>query len=292
MTVLVVAGWVCFLGLAIFLLALWWFERRERRLREHRKVEISELAMIFQTLRDVVSEQKILAKEFNENVEEKIGVVKKIVNEAKNKLVEIEEAITKCNRRVQEVEEEIELVLSRMGRLKELLSERESEIYRTINETENVLVEVKERLKSDVEERKAEESNINVKSEFFEMKSNSGSVKPDHEESSECGPINEEEVVEKEGQISEEMKSLKSAYSSILGVDGERIDAEAKKVELESEDDGERKVDLTPVQKIVLEYHKSGMTTSEIAKELGITKGEVRLILSLALAKIDKGNND
>lgn len=292
MTVLVVAGWVCFLGLAIFLIALWWFDRRERRLREHRKVEISELAMIFQTLRDVVSEQKILAKEFNENVEEKIGVVKKIVNEAKNKLVEIEEAITKCNRRVQEIEEEIELILSRMGKLKELLSERESGIYKTINETESVLVEIKERLKSDVEERKVEKSNTNVKSEFFEMGSNSGSVKPEYEGSSVCEPKNEEEVVEKKGEISEEIKSLKSAYNSILGVDEERIDTEAKGEELVCKDDSERKVDLTPVQKIVLEYHKSGMTTSEIAKELGITKGEVRLILSLALAKVDKGNND
>jgi len=38
----------------------------------------------------------------------------------------------------------------------------------------------------------------------------------------------------------------------------------------------------------VLEYHQAGMTTAEIAKELGIPKGEVRLILSLAISKSNK----
>ncbi|MGC8739465.1 MAG: DUF6115 domain-containing protein [Candidatus Hydrogenedens sp.] len=49
-----------------------------------------------------------------------------------------------------------------------------------------------------------------------------------------------------------------------------------------------KKDELTPIQKMVLEYHNAGMTTGEIAKELGITKGEVRLILSLAISKSSK----
>ncbi len=39
---------------------------------------------------------------------------------------------------------------------------------------------------------------------------------------------------------------------------------------------------LGPIQQRVLEYKEAGMTEAQIAKELGIGKGEVRLMLSLA----------
>ena len=38
---------------------------------------------------------------------------------------------------------------------------------------------------------------------------------------------------------------------------------------------------LTPIQARVYEYHDAGMTISQIASELGVGKGEVRLILSI-----------
>jgi hypothetical protein len=38
---------------------------------------------------------------------------------------------------------------------------------------------------------------------------------------------------------------------------------------------------LTPIQKRVYEYSDAGMRVPEIARELGVGKGEVRLILSL-----------
>lgn len=271
MTLLVIASWGCFLGLAVFLIGLWWFDRRQRKLREHRRVEISELAMIFQTLRDVVSEQKMLAKDFNENLEEKIGVVKKMVSDARCKLAEIEESITKCSKRVQDVEEELEVINSKMGKLMELLNMIESRVYKNITESENVLLEIRERIRT--------------------AKGNQGVDNTEEDSSrSNAEQIVEEKGVEKEDKtkvsdeealhISEELDLLKTAYSDILGFEKKDNEEEL------------RKFDLTPVQKIVLEYHKSGMTTSEIAKELGITKGEVRLILSVALAKVEKYSNE
>ena len=40
-----------------------------------------------------------------------------------------------------------------------------------------------------------------------------------------------------------------------------------------------------PLQQRVLEYSQAGMGVAEIARELGIGKGEVRLMLSLAKQK-------
>ncbi|GEM_PF-1804897 len=293
MTALVIISWICFLGVAIFLVAVWWFDRRERKLREHRRIEISELAMIFQTLRDVVSEQKMLAKEFNENVEEKIGVIKKIVSEAKNKLAEVEEAIAKCNKRVQEIDDEIDLMISRVSNLKKLLSESESGMYKTVTETESILVEIKERLGKDKDEnKKLEERHEGIKDESSEEGDKADPIQLDTDN------LTNEVISDGVGeannvsQISEEVTSLKSAYNQILGignVSGE--ESEVVKSSVNEVNKGNM-IDLTPVQKIVLEYHMSGMTTSEIAKELGITKGEVRLILGLALAKIDKDSKE
>ncbi|MCC6145782.1 MAG: DUF742 domain-containing protein, partial [Candidatus Hydrogenedentes bacterium] len=39
---------------------------------------------------------------------------------------------------------------------------------------------------------------------------------------------------------------------------------------------------LSPMQKRVLDYCNAGMSVADIARELGIGKGEVRLMLSLA----------
>ncbi|MCX8065776.1 MAG: hypothetical protein N3G21_11505 [Candidatus Hydrogenedentes bacterium] len=288
MTVLIMASWICFLGLAIFLMALWWFDRRERRVREHRRVEISELAMIFQTLRDVVSEQKLLAKEFNENLEEKIGLIRKLVNDAKSELAQVEDSISKWNKKVQDLAEEVELILCRVGKLEELLNKTENSVYKNITGSENILLEIRERLQGikklrDDEGRKELHVETDVGHVTYEDKS---------KEEFKTEVRKEFENSEEESQISKELDNIKPAYDEILGHNREEYVKNSDENFLQVGHEDDKKLGLTPTQKMVLEYHRSGMTTAEISKELGIPKGEVRLILSLALAKVEKSNRE
>ncbi|MGC8739747.1 MAG: hypothetical protein ACP5UA_14040, partial [Candidatus Hydrogenedens sp.] len=117
MTLLVIITWLGVLLIVLCLFYYVWDDRNKRKLHEHRRVEISELAMVFQTLRDVVSEQKILAKEFNEQVEEKITLIRGIVNEAQNKVKQIQQEIYEQSKKLNELQEQMDRIICQKNAL-------------------------------------------------------------------------------------------------------------------------------------------------------------------------------
>ena len=53
--------------------------RTEQRLKQAR-ADITDMTILFQTMRDIIGQQKALAKDFNEELEHKMGQVKHILN--------------------------------------------------------------------------------------------------------------------------------------------------------------------------------------------------------------------
>lgn len=264
MTLLIVITWLGIFVVALCLLYYVWDDRNKRKLQDHRRVEISELAMVFQTLRDVVSEQKILAKEFNEQVENKLSLVRGMVNEVQNKMKQIQHEIYEQSQKLKELQEEIDRIVCQKN---VLLDNSTGDIKPTatisIIEAESVCEEMNEKI--EVCKNKAHEIS-----------------------SEEIQEIDEKEDDKTLTNLSEEQEDIRNAYHSLVGLPGKQSQIEEEKKHISVRDNVDRKEELTPIQKMVLEYHNAGMTTGEIAKELGKTKGEIRLILSLAISKSSK----
>lgn len=290
MTLLLVITWLCVFIVIIGLFYYVWDDRNKRKLHEHRRVEISELAMIFQTLRDVVSEQKILAKEFNEQVEEKISLIRGIVNEAQNRMKKIQQEIYEQSKKLKELQEQMDEIFRQEDALKNVVK-KDIQTSETISiiEAESICEELANKTEAEKEEtdfsneindKDTEEKYKDIEgSEYSYLRENKNNLQGNFPEKVDSENVKEKN--EKMEDFTEDPKNIKNAYQSLLvGSVNERKQTERDLIGRDSQ-----KGELTPVQKMVLEYHQSGMTTGEIAKELGITKGEVRLILSLAISK-------
>ncbi len=278
MTILMGITWVCVLVVVIGLFYYVWDDRNKRRLHEHRRVEISELAMVFQTLRDIVSEQKMLAKEFNEQVEEKLSVVRSIVNEAQDRMKKIQQEINEQLQKVKEFEEEIDRIISQKNILQDLtINCKKSGGEISIIEAEIACEEISDRTNF-LKREKDKESDENLIEDV------------EKENRADLIVSSDEKGKDDWKGIGEEQEKIKNAYRSLLiSPAKDEVEKSEDKVQTQK-DKKEPPEELTPVQKTVLEYHNAGMTIGEIAKELGLTKGEVRLILSLAISKSSKEN--
>ncbi len=285
MTLLIVITWLCVLIVVFCLFYYVWDDRNKRKLHEHRRVEISELAMVFQTLRDVVSEQKILAKEFNEQVEEKLLLVRTMVNESQSRMKKIQQEISEQYQTLKDLQEQIDRIVCQKNALLDI-SARDVKSVETISiiEAESVYGELTNNL--EVEKDK------NVFHYGFDERDREDVVIDDRNKDMQVAlskEIKQEELEkddEERGKIGKGQENIREDYRPLLvGSVDEGIQVKMEKTPISNQYNVEERNELTPIQKMVLEYHNAGMTTGEIARELGKTKGEVRLILSLALSK-------
>ncbi len=295
MTALIVITWLFVLLILFALLFYLWYDRYQRKLHEHRRVEISELAMVFQTLRDIVSEQKALAKEFNEQVEEKLLLVRGIVSEAQNHMNKINQELHEQSKKLKDLQEQIDGIVCQSH----ILTEKPSNNVKknktaSISKLKSVHEELPftpetERLEpaldnlSTLEKDKNDE--INIELIESELRNEKNAISPTI---SLMDAKEEDNKLDKKDleSLEREQDEIKNEYRSLLG-NSEKELATGNK-QMSSNIVSDQTSELTPIQKVVLEYHNAGMTTSEIAKELGIGKGEVWLILKLAISKSEK----
>jgi hypothetical protein len=107
----------------------------------------------------------------------------------------------------------------------------------------------------------------------------------DHWAGLDFGEVPEEEEEEAESgaappESSEHAEAARNAFRALLNLD--TSSGEQKTVPTTSEkDNGKGRSNSLPLKKRVYEYSDVGMSVSEIARELGLGKGEVRLILNL-----------
>ena len=248
LTLSVISLAVCLAAGGVFLYAVRRESRTGRRRTNDGRREASHLAALFQTMRDIVSQQKEMAREFNEELDKKVTVVKQILTQSVEKNERIFEEQQRIRKELREVREEIQSLQRQKGILKE-----QSPALRLYEG-------------SPPEEPKA--------SGFVQWLTPPlpDDTAPPHPADAAVPSVD-----------SAESHNAFRALLDLQPLAPETVPDKAGPAPGSSGDNGGQSI--TPVQKRVLEYSQAGMPVPEIARELGIGKGEVRLMLSLLKQK-------
>jgi hypothetical protein len=300
-------------------------DRRERERLRQAKADIADIMLLFQTMRDIVSQQKRLAREFNEELNRKIGGVKHILAQSLEKnerLYERQQALTR----------ELEEARAELRSLQRQLSYARGQAPPPGGAVPSGRSPIPPRRKESAPEPfvslpKSPPVSVPAPAPDDARLEGTGITKAPHQPWSgvdfgaaaageaadaprvETGagegaavaavssvdtfrgliaeltqpeaPVSQEEVLD--GESTErvagspaESAAARSAFRSLLDMEPA---APPAGVPVGAGNGGAKR---TPIQQRVVEYHDAGMSIAEIAQELGIGKGEVRLMLSLA----------
>lgn len=328
-----VIGFACFLLLIALYSAN---DRRQRRLYKRTETDKADLTILFQTMRDVIRQQKELARQFNSDLEGKMEVVRQILSqtlEKNKKLYENQQSLTRelelAKTQVAALQKQVGLIrtqpLTSTGEnapgLNLLSPEMGVSLPRKGVATQNsgeaeldpdlgmVLPSLNEmrprpRPESPQSLPKADDSIARrariearpapapVTLPPGETLSGTGLtqsrfqrwVGADLDESFARG---EEDAGEERTAPSapEDIDAARRAFQALLDRPAPAPDATAAPAGRVKANGGNGGGSLAPLQQRVLEYNAAGMSVTQIARELGIGKGEVRLMLSLARQK-------
>jgi hypothetical protein len=237
------------------------------------------MAILFQTMRNVVHEQKILAREFNESVDKKVNLIRQVIS----KVVEEHNNLCRAHKdvalKLDEVGRELESVQTEVRRLREELglsapaprpSKREGPARPTQPKAEKakdaaslrIVVEPKDT------EPPGDLAGLWVGFDFV---------------GSDAEPF---EVPETPPEAPGDPEVTRQAFRALLSMSPEGgRGASRRETATASEtlaaDSGNGRGRGVPLRARVFEYNDAGMSIAEISQELGIGKGEVRLMLSL-----------
>jgi hypothetical protein len=273
-----------FLSLAVvFMLLVWLYGRVSGSKRASQNVtaaNLTEMAILFQTMRNVVHEQKALAREFNESVDKKVRLIRQVISkvvEEHNKLCEAHHEVAG---KLEGIGRELDAVHAEVRRMRDDLGLRvAAPAARTLENLEQPAQSKSERsqeltpLRIVVEPKDAEaSSNLSDLWVGFDFVGE------------EAEPF---EVPETPPEAPGDPEVTRQAFRALLSMSPEGGRAEPQREPsmssetLTADSGGNGRVRAASVRARVYEYHDAGMSASEIAQELGIGKGEVRLMLSL-----------
>lgn len=271
-------GWFTF---AFCTLWYWQRERRERTRIRQTKADIADIMLLFQTMRDVVMQQKQLANDFNEELERKVGGVKQILSSSLEKNERLYE-------RQREIERELEETKAELHSLQRQLS------YMPLPSESRPGRPAPARPDADSVLRDDAPPFVALPGEDPPLPS--PEVKPESPAAGEAG-------ISAEAMLWEQVDLAALSDNTVLGGDGDEeedllpapADGEAAREAFRAlldlstaappQEPGATKPAApggVALQQRILQYAEAGMSVGDIARELGIGKGEVRLMLSLA----------
>jgi hypothetical protein len=276
-------GWFCFALLA------WWYwmkERNEKERIQRMKADVADMMLLFQTMRDVVSQQKKLAADFNLEIETKVGGVKKILAAALEKNEKLYERQRGLEQYLEDLRTELQSVQRQIAYAGSPGANDEWEAPLTLTTA-----------------RPDDEPALSAASEpapFMVLPDDTpaepapaapvpSAVRPsaaaqpweaaDFEALADETPLVADSAVHDDDEISESIRpadaqAARDAFRALLNMPAEAATGPAP--------GNGQKPSGGNVQERVVEYARAGMTVAQISAELGIGKGEVRLMLSLA----------
>jgi len=250
-----------------FALAVFLRDSRGNRYESHHsQTDLTNMMIMFQTMRDVVSEQKDLARQFNASLDKKVALVRDAM-----------EAVTKERETLDKTRKELQhLVDAAKREMGELRDHRGS--APPVDKAEESAAEPE--AERPPPQARAEEEALPPLRAFPENPPDDNEDLIDSWTGLDFGgdsPGKDEfEVPESVGDETDDAETARAAFRSLL--DMEPADAQEPNSPAGS---GNGHHQATPLQRRVYEYNDAGMTVADIARELGVGKGEVRLILSL-----------
>lgn len=274
-----------------FGLLVFFYQRHERRERERihqTKADIADIMILFQTMRDVIMQQKNLARDFNQELDRKMALVKEVLAKSLEKNEKLYERQQELQKQLEEVRAELESLQRQTGYLRTTGTPKavtppsvpapsptpEPRALRVVP-TGAPIAPPASQPRPDDERLEGTGLTDAPYSVWFGLDFDSApaaAVEAPEEEEPATTPRTPEDPEAARGAF-RALLNLPSAPPAAPGtgpVPAPGTPAAAATV---------------PLQQRVLEYSEAGMGVAEIARELGIGKGEVRLMLSLAKQK-------
>ncbi len=276
LTGLVLLVVVCF-GAIFFIMA------REYRIGGvqpmHTNTDVTNMMILFQTMRDILTQQKDLAREFNISIDKKVNEVRRLVQSNGDVRAELERTKREMSALAARTRNELAALERRLGQVDTEVAEAVEEAEGQpepdeIDEVDGVEEEIAAPLEILPQETESEDP-----VDLIERWTRGAELEPELvEDEIESGNglngSHEEEEAESE--------DTRAAYRALLNLQpAGRPSAPSSSDVLDAGRETNGGQYLTPIQQRVYEYSDAGMRVPEIARELGVGKGEVRLILSL-----------
>ena len=289
------------LSAIIFLVAYIFVSMFNRSLRPQRDAQrtpgadYTNMMILFQTMRDLLSQQKDLARQFNASVDKKVAGVRELVDAAKQEREALRAAQHEIAVLLQDAKDDLVSLQKQVGYLSDALEhgvreERpapspDSAPPRPERRAEDVVVpppapeRARPEPEPEPETEPVEASDNGAKGDLIDNWSgfDFGGVVPAPEPEPEPEPAPPVHAPRRETK--EELLAARDAVRSLLNFDTPQSAPEPEPRETDAPRNGN--AHLTPLQRRVYEYSDAGMTVQDIARELGIGKGEIRLMLSL-----------
>jgi len=275
-------GGVALLCFLFFLWFYWRNEQRESGRLKQTKADIADMTILFQTMRDIIKQQKELARDFNHKLDTKMSVVKQVLSQGieRNKdLYEKQQALTQQLEEAQQQLQGLQRQIILLRDTGETIPRPKSEPRTSAPQP---VQEVPVRQSPSVPKDNEATVPSRLPAAFADW--------ADFDLETETADLAPEEDLVQAPEAPGDAQAARNAFRALLDLDPHPAywptdGAEPKAATGSSGGNGGPGQKLTPLQRRVLEYHGAGMGVAEIAQELGVGKGEVRLMLNLLRQK-------
>jgi len=281
---------------ALLTFIVWRRDREETRRIERMKADVADMMLLFQTMRDVVQQQKKLATDFNQEIETKVGGVKKILATA----LEKNEKLYDRQRGLERILEDTRIEVQRLQR--ELVKSANTrprddweapapdpQPLESLPSTEPAPEEPEQPFLALPGDEAAPAAPAPDEAPRESPIVSGESAQPWHamdlEALEDDTVIGDEDDDEADTTIAPaDAQAARDAFRALLN-----MPEQSGGVPAPPPRNGANGGANASTREQVLEYARAGMGVADIARELGIGKGEVRLMLSLAQQKPPEG---
>jgi hypothetical protein len=256
--------------------ALFFMLARESRLggshSAHSANDVTNMMILFQTMRDILTQQKDLAREFNISIDKKVNEVRKLVHSNGDVRAELERTKRELAALAARTRNELSALERRLGQVDTDVAAAEDEAAQPEPDPidEDEYMEEDQAPPVEILPREVESEDP---VDLIDRWTRGAELEPELVEEEPANGLSHDEE--------EESEEMRAAYRDLLNLQpAGHANLAAAMDELEGRETNGAHY-LTPIQQRVYEYSDAGMRVPEIARELGVGKGEVRLILSL-----------
>jgi len=272
-------GLICFFLLAA---SYWRNQRREEERLKQAKAEIADMTLLFKTMRDIIKQQKSIAREFNEEIDAKMTAVKTLLEQGVQRNERLYERQQELTTLVREAKDELASIQRQSRFLREDHTETAARLRDSVaaERAPGPVVKPKPPEPAPAEDRL---TGTGVTQASF-----TDWMGPDFDSLATAAPAEEPPPAPKVDppEAPEDAEAAREAFRALLDLDTappQPVAPAPPKREAPGPNGSAARL-----QTRVREYSDAGMTVPEIARELGIGKGEVRLALSLARRNRDE----